>query len=150
MVSAEPNIHGTAIVVKDKGFLLLGPSGSGKSAAALAIISQAADRRHYAALVADDQVFVSSIGGRIVARSAPSIAGLMEIRGAGIVSAISVSRSILHFAVQLIPKGTGERIPPEHQVRAIGDLGALPLLYLPFPINEPWVVLERIAANRAS
>lgn len=144
-MTAERNIHATAIVAGDTGFLITGPSGSGKSAAALAIIAGARREGHFAALIADDQVFISSIGGKLVARSAPSIEGLMEIRGAGIVAMPTLKRAVLNFAVKLVGSTQDERVPEENAALAIEGMGKLPLLHLPFPVGEAWFALSRIA-----
>ena len=87
------NIHATAIVLGTPGFLFVGPSGSGK------IIAGASPawrpRKHaglFAALVADDQVLISSTRRRHHRRRPASIAGLVEIRGAGIVAVEPMSR----------------------------------------------------------
>lgn len=147
-MTAERNIHATAIAVADIGFLLTGPSGSGKSAAAVALVAEAKREGHFAALIADDQVFVSTVNGKLVARSAASIEGLLEIRGSGIISMPTLSRSILHFAVELVKPGQGERLPDKNAAYAIGDLGILPLLHLSFPVSAPWFSLSKIVEAR--
>ncbi len=143
-MSEGPNIHATAIVVRDQGFLLLGQSGSGKSAAALAIIAAAERENHFAALVADDQVFVSSRNGRLIARCAPTIQNLLEIRGGGIVEMPTISRCVLNFAVQLVPPNSKERIPAANGVYEIEGMGSLPMVRLPFPSTDPWSTLNKL------
>ncbi|MCO6187976.1 HPr kinase/phosphorylase [Rhizobium sp. L1K21] len=147
-MTGERNIHATAIVVGDTGFLITGPSGSGKSAAALAIIASAKREGHFSALVSDDQVFISVVGGKLVARSTASIEGLLEVRGAGIVSMPRLKRCVLKFAVKLVQPAQDERVPEENAALAIDGIGELPLLHLPFPIGEPWFVLSRIVGTR--
>jgi HPr kinase/phosphorylase len=68
-------IHGSCAARDDAGVLLLGPPGSGKSDLVLRLL----DRGF--ALVADDRVEIE--GG--FARAPESLAGLLEIRGLGIV-----------------------------------------------------------------
>ena len=84
------NIHATCVRVgragkvfqapSTAGVLLVGASGAGKSDLALRLIGRGAR------LVADDRVDLSVVRGRLVARAPKSLAGLMEIRGVGIVA----------------------------------------------------------------
>ena len=94
--AALPNIHATAIVIGTTGILFVGPSGAGKSSAALQCIYEARMRGLSAALVSDDQVLVSEEDGRLIARAPASIAGLIEVRGAGIVRMETVGEAVLH------------------------------------------------------
>lgn len=63
------------------GALLIGPSASGKSALALALIEECPWRR--TALVSDDAVLLRAEAGRVIARAPQRIAGLIEVRGFG-------------------------------------------------------------------
>jgi serine kinase of HPr protein (carbohydrate metabolism regulator) len=65
--------------------LIRGPSGAGKSRLALALL-QAADRGElrFARLVADDRVHLQVTHGRLLARPAEALAGMIEVRGLGI------------------------------------------------------------------
>ncbi len=74
------NIHASCVSLGGKGVLLLGQSGAGKSDLALRLIDQGAR------LVADDRCDLFERGGKLCARPPASIAGLMEIRGLGIIS----------------------------------------------------------------
>lgn len=62
------------------GVMLEGPSGSGKSDLALRLIRQCG-----AALVTDDRALVFPSGGQLYASAPAAIAGMMEMRGLGIV-----------------------------------------------------------------
>jgi HPr kinase/phosphorylase len=73
------NIHATAVAFgPSRGVLILGASGSGKSRLALNLIDKGAQ------LVADDQVFLAVDRGNLFARAPQSTAGLIEVRGLGI------------------------------------------------------------------
>ena len=67
--------HGTCVARGGAGVLILGPSGAGKSDLALRLLNKGFD------LVADDQVVVTGL------RASPpdALAGLLEVRGLGIV-----------------------------------------------------------------
>jgi HPr kinase/phosphorylase len=80
-----PTIHASAVLVGSHAALIRGPSGSGKSRLALALL-QAAGRGAlpFARLVADDRAEVEPGNGRLLVRPAPALAGLIEVRGLGI------------------------------------------------------------------
>lgn len=73
-------IHATAVAIRGRGVLFVGPSGSGKSDLALRLIDRGAT------LVADDRVVLTRDGDRVLASSPATIAGLIEVRGVGIVA----------------------------------------------------------------
>ena len=81
-MSGDANVHASAVLVGERGVLIRGASGSGKSSLALGLI--AADPAA-TWLVADDRVDLArSAGGRLLASVPASLAGLIEIRGQGI------------------------------------------------------------------
>jgi hypothetical protein len=67
------------VALGTKGVLILGDSGAGKSDLALRLIEDGAR------LVADDRAELFLKGGALCARPPPRLAGLIEIRGLGIV-----------------------------------------------------------------
>jgi HPr Serine kinase C-terminal domain len=73
-------VHGTVVAIDGGGVLLRGPSGRGKSDLALRLIDAGAR------LVADDQVLLQRSGMQVLARAPAVLAGLLEIRGVGIVA----------------------------------------------------------------
>jgi serine kinase of HPr protein (carbohydrate metabolism regulator) len=84
-MTTEPGeyIHANALALGEKGLLLRGPSGSGKSVLTLSLIAHFSARGDFARLVADDRTRIEAVGGRLVARPHPAIAGRIEIRGLG-------------------------------------------------------------------
>lgn len=111
-MSKSLNIHGTAIVLGGAGVLLRGPSGSGKSLLALALLDRWAARGLDAALVADDRVdLLAGAEGLTMAAPAP-IAGLIELRGRGILSRPHRSPAPLHLLIDLVPELV--RMPESH------------------------------------
>ncbi|MBN8965352.1 MAG: serine kinase [Rhizobiales bacterium] len=80
-----PTIHASAVLVGPRAILIRGPSGSGKSRLALALL-QAADRGAlpFARLVADDRAHVEAVHGRLLVRCPAVLAGLIEVRGLGL------------------------------------------------------------------
>jgi HPr kinase/phosphorylase len=84
-MSTAPTIHASAVLVGAKAVLIRGPSGSGKSRLALALLQAAqAGQLPFARLVADDRAQVEAVNGRLLVRPAPALTGLLEIRGIGI------------------------------------------------------------------
>ncbi|HXW30363.1 MAG TPA: HPr kinase/phosphatase C-terminal domain-containing protein, partial [Xanthobacteraceae bacterium] len=82
---ATATIHASAVLVGAFAVLIRGPSGAGKSQLAFALIEAArGGRLRFARLIADDRVLVETHHGRLLVRPAPTLAGLIEIRGIGI------------------------------------------------------------------
>ncbi|MBK5570461.1 HPr kinase/phosphorylase [Ensifer sp. SSB1] len=125
------NVHGTAIVLGTRGFLITGPSGIGKSRLALACIAAARQAGHFAALVADDRVDLGLEHDRIVARCPPSIHGLIEIRGAGIGKIETVPAAVMDWALLPISAPFDPRLPPEDEILSLPLGRALPIVRVP-------------------
>ncbi len=135
------NIHGTAIVVGATGLLFLGPSGIGKSALAFACLASARQLGLSSALVADDRVLVSRRDGSVVAECPPSIAGLIEIRGTGILRIGSVLSNQMHFAVLPVDLATAERLPPEGAEIEVSEGIVLPAIHLSKTSINPLAII---------
>ncbi|MFC3073892.1 HPr kinase/phosphorylase [Shinella pollutisoli] len=134
MTPVPANVHGTAIVVGTTGLLFIGRSGAGKSAVALHCLEQARLRGLFSALVSDDQVLISIEGGRAVARAPRTIAGLLEVRGAGVVRMPAIEAAVLGRAVAPLAPPFTERLPPEEETAEVLPQLFLPLTRLPlFP-----------------
>jgi len=116
-------VHGTCVAIKARGVLLLGNSGVGKSDLALRLIHEGAR------LVADDRVVLTMKRGKLTASAPTTIAGLIEVRGLGIIK-LPARPAPLALAVQLGREG--KRLPGEECWAPDGLKGAasLPLLHL--------------------
>ena len=130
-MTAPANVHATAIVIGTTGLLFTGPSGSGKSAIALHCIEEARARGMFAAMVSDDQVLVSEVNGRVIARAPKSIAGLAEVRCAGIVTVETIEAAVLHQAIRPLEAPFAERLPPEEERLEVLPARFLPVTRLP-------------------
>jgi HPr kinase/phosphorylase len=115
-------VHATAVAVEGGAVLLRGPPGAGKSDLALRLID--AGWR----LVADDQVELRRVGPRVVAEAPPPLAGLIEIRGVGILRVEAVPRAPLVLIADLVGGDEVERLPAPRYETLLGV--ALPLLAL--------------------
>lgn len=80
-----PSIHASAVLIGDRGVLIRGPSGSGKSRLAFdLILAGRAGQLPAATLIGDDRVRLTARNGRLVVQGVPELAGMIEIRGLGI------------------------------------------------------------------
>ncbi len=144
MTANGGNVHATAIVVGTTGLLFVGPSGCGKSALVLACLASAHRSGQFSALVGDDQVFIALHNGRVVARRPETIAGLIEIRGAGIAGVDSLSAAVMHHAVRPVDLATADRLPAEHEQYQVVDGARLPLVRLPATSPDPLAALAAL------
>jgi HPr kinase/phosphorylase len=99
------NVHATCVAIGERGALLLGQSGSGKSDLALRLFDGGA------VLIADDQVAVRVEGGTIVASAPSLLPALLEVRGVGLVPMPRRAQVTLTAAFALRPGGHPERLP---------------------------------------
>lgn len=111
--SAPANIHGTAMVLGDRGILITGPSGSGKSTLALELIGRFGSRGRFAQLVADDQLFVKGMAGRLVCQTPAVITGLVEVRGLGPHPIGAETAAVIDLVVRLVPAEELARVQEE-------------------------------------
>lgn len=91
------NIHATCVSLDEKGILLLGKSGCGKTDLALRLIEQIG-----AILVADDRTVLEKKGKEVYASCPDKIKGLMEIRGLGLVKQQTTDKAKIKLVVNLV------------------------------------------------
>lgn len=103
-------IHATCILVEETGVLLRGPSGSGKSDLALRLIDRGA------VLVADDQVLLRREGDRLLAEAPDILAGLLEVRGVGILKFPYRAPAPVGLVIDLVAPAEMERMPEPETV----------------------------------
>ena len=128
--AVRETIHANAMLLGEAGLLLRGPSGSGKSALSLDLIDRAQARGDFARLVADDRVELTAANGRLIARPHPAIAGLMEIRGRGVVRVPFESAGVIRLVVDLLGAASWPERCPQQGAREAKLCGiTLPRLY---------------------
>ncbi len=106
-------LHASCVAVDGRGLLILGPSGSGKSALALQLMAFGAR------LVADDRTEITREGAALMARCPPAISGLIEARGVGILRATPLPQAALVLAVDL-GRVEIDRLPQRRVITLLG------------------------------
>ena len=131
-MSTAATVHASVALAGENGVLIRGASGSGKSALLLALIASDPARN---ALVADDRVALAAHHGRLVASVPVELAGLIEVRGQGILRRPCVSPAVVDMVVDLLPPQDCPRMPePDERTEIAGIV--LPHLSLPTTSND--------------
>lgn len=113
MGAAPELIHATAIALAGRAALIRGASGTGKSDLALRCLGLAPSTliANCFDLVSDDQVLAVAAAGRVIVSAPPSIHGLIEVRGIGIIAVPAVKEATLALVVELVSSGRPDRLP---------------------------------------
>lgn len=109
------------------GILLRGKPGSGKSALALQLLDQPGSGLVEgrlpvtAQLVSDDQVVLSNAGGKLLATAPAAIAGLLEVRGLGILEIPAIAdETCIGMVIDHAPAASLTRLPEPSYVELCG------------------------------
>lgn len=142
-------VHASAVLVGARAMLIRGPSGSGKSRLALALLQAAeTEALRFALLVGDDRVHIEARNGVLLVRPAEALAGLIEVRGLGIRKVPYEPLAAVGLAVDL-GASDGSRMPePDRSEDRIEGV-TLPRLSVA-PSTAPLPVLLAWLATRAS
>ena len=143
----EGTVHASAARIDGAGVLVCGDSGSGKSSLVLALLI--ADRLTNR-LIGDDRLFLLLDGGRLYASTPPEIAGLIEIRGQGIVRLPFVSPEPIDLIVDLQPAENAPRMPDAAAREASFGGVMLPRLILPIGQADGWIRVRAALATWAA
>lgn len=108
-----PVLHASAVAWDGLGCMILGPSGSGKSALALQLMAFGCD------LIGDDALQVTRLGDDLILNPMPAISGKIEARGMGLLSARYVTNIPCAFAVDL-SHPSEDRLPKYETVSFLG------------------------------
>ncbi len=143
MTGSGPTVHASAVRVERSGVLIRGASGSGKSSLALALMME---HRGDVRLVADDRVSLSVSGGRLHAAAPPELAGLIEVRGVGIIARPHLGSVEIDLVVDLLPIAECPRMPEADD--AIATLLGVDVPRLALPVGDPYAALRvRVALD---
>lgn len=122
-------LHATAVAINGEGVMITGASGSGKSDLALRLIDRGA------VLISDDGVLVEAGDTHLTLRTAPRIAGMIEMRGVGIVKMPFADGVPLRLVVDL--DDAPERLPPGNLSTSIAGHDIACLKLNPFEASAP-------------
>lgn len=138
---AAEKVHATCVVMEGTGVLIRGESGSGKSDLALRLMDGGAE------LVSDDYSDVSLQGDRLLARAPDGIAGMIEVRGLGVIKVGHRDETTVRLVVELVRREDLDRLPdPE----TCNDYGAPLMLIRLDPFDASATAKVRLAARLAS
>ncbi|MGV8855138.1 MAG: HPr kinase/phosphorylase [Devosia sp.] len=146
----EPkNLHGTGLLLGSTGVLLRAPSGAGKSVLALTLLDRWTLRGLPAFLVSDDRVDLVKTEQQLSMRAPDNLAGLIELRGRGIVRRPHRSPVPLHLVVDMVP----DMVRMIEEDAFITEIDGLQLSRAPVPFgsvislgHQMLLVLEAISA----
>jgi HPr kinase/phosphorylase len=131
-------VHASAVLVGTRAVLIRGPSGAGKSRLAWELIG-AARSKSFACLVGDDRVHLQSAHGRLLVRPAESLAGLIELRGVGILRCDHEPCAVVGLVVDLAA-ANAERLPESEQAVVLADVTLPRLAVAPGAVALPMVL----------
>lgn len=113
-VLAVGPVHGSAVAIAGKGALFIGPSGSGKSAHCLAMLSLGA------ALIADDLLMIGKQDADLFISAPQEAEDCIEVRNVGIVRCDAVASAALTVVIDLA-QSEDDRLPPHRTVNIEGN-----------------------------
>jgi serine kinase of HPr protein (carbohydrate metabolism regulator) len=113
-VPPQPLIHASCLALGEDGVMLRGPSASGKSSLALRLIDQGAD------LVGDDYCQYWVRDGALWAAAQPPLAGLLEVRGIGVISLPYRRQIAVRAVIDLCPGDMIDRLPEREKTTIHG------------------------------
>ena len=107
-MTGPSTVHGSAVLFAGTGILIRGASGSGKTALAFDLLAAEPES---ARLVADDRVILTAANGRLLADVPAALAGLIELRGVGLLRRSFVAPVVIRLVVDLVPAESVSRLP---------------------------------------
>lgn len=135
-------LHASAVAIGEAGILIRGPSGSGKSSLALALIGLARSQGRFAQLIADDRTEIAALGGRLLARPVAPLEGLVERRGLGLTPEPHLAAAVIRLVVDCGAEPA--RMPePEELVETLAGI-TLPRLSLNGRAGDERLVLAAL------
>lgn len=132
-------LHAACVAVNGRGVLILGASGTGKSALALQLIA------YGAALVSDDQVSITLQDQQLVADAPLPIRGMIEARGIGLLACPPHGPAPIHLVIDL-DQTESDRLPPRRTLSLHGL--TLPLVLGSQSTHFPAAILCYLKGSR--
>jgi len=116
---SSETLHASCVAIDGRAVIITGPSGTGKSDLALRLIDRGA------ALVSDDYTIVRRVQNALRATAPANIAGLIEVRGIGLVPMPNLEDVPVALIVSL--DSPVDRLPEPDRSRHIAGV-AIPLM----------------------
>lgn len=138
---SSQTLHATCVAVGNRAVLLMGASSTGKSAIALDLMA------YGAILVSDDQVALVAESGVITASAPPTITGLIEARGFGVLQAQTQDSATVVMVMDLDVLSV-DRVPKRRAVTLLGC--DLPLFHRPDRSNLAPAILQYLRAGQSN
>ena len=133
-------LHANCVALARSAVLILGASGSGKSALSLELMALGAT------LVADDRTMVEAEDEALIARCPPAIRGRIEAQGVGILVADTLASARVRLVVDLDQR-EDQRFPPQRTIILQGI--TLPLVHSSVHGHFPAAVLQYLKGGRS-
>jgi HPr kinase/phosphorylase len=150
MTGLGASVHASAVLVGARAVLIRGPSGSGKSRLAFdLILCGRSGQVAPAVLVGDDRVHLATVGGQLLVRPAPSIAGLIEIHGLGIRRCDHVEQAVIGLIVDLAAPDAA-RLPAPNAFRTQIDGVELPRIPVQVNLSPLQIVIAALTTTESS
>ncbi len=144
------SVHASAVMVGDRAVLIRGPSGSGKSRLAFdLILCGRSGQLPPAILVGDDRVHLATVGGQLLVRPAPALAGLIEIRGLGIRRCDHVEQAIVGLIVDLAASDAA-RLPAQEALHTSIEGVILPRIPVTANLSPLQMVIAVLTTTESS
>jgi HPr kinase/phosphorylase len=124
-------VHGTCVEIEGIGVLIVGPPGSGKSDLALRLLDAGAG------LVADDYLWLDAVDGSLTAKTPEQIAGLLEVRGLGIVKLPYRETCNIGLCVEIVDAGAVPRLPEAGHTATFEGVAVHGVTLAPFEASAP-------------
>jgi HPr kinase/phosphorylase len=142
-VTALPTetLHASCVALGANAVLILGPSGSGKSALALQLMAFGCR------LVSDDRTVLTCRDGALFASAPAAIRGRIEARGIGILAAETTPSAHVALATDMGVAGS-DRLPLERHLTLLGC--PVPLVHKVESTHFPAAVLQYLKGGRSA
>lgn len=109
------SVHASCVSIGGVGILIRGEPGSGKSSLCLRLVDGegrgVGETALQASLVSDDQVELTRDGDNLIATPPPALAGLLEVRGLGLVHLRHEKQVEIRLIVDLLSPMAIPRLP---------------------------------------
>lgn len=113
-----PTIHASCVTFGGCGILIRGASGSGKSRLAHFLINRAPLFGIESRLVGDDRIALERRDDALFASAPEAIAGLLEVRGLGLIRLPYIKEARLGLVIDLLPETEIPRLPDPEDLSA--------------------------------